>query len=72
MKNMGLHNQHILPNIFHNMVDNYLKLFPKFNGENEVYVDDHQSTFQYCIDIIVIEHEYLYLNIFVHSLEGDA
>ena len=35
-------------------------------------VDDHQSTFQYCINIIVTEHEYLYLNIFVHSLEGDA
>ena len=47
------------------MPKDYLKMLPKFDGENEITTEDHLAPFQGCKDNLAIEHEDVYLNIFV-------
>jgi hypothetical protein len=54
-----------LPRNLHNFPDNYLKLFPIFNGEDEVLTLEHLSTFYYFTNNQGLEHEYIYIRIFV-------
>lgn len=60
-----------LPRNLHNFPDNYLKLFPKFNGEDEVTTLEHLSIFDYFTDNQGLEHEDVYMKIFVQTFEGE-
>jgi hypothetical protein len=54
------------------MIETYMKLICKFNGDRNTSIEDHDFALQYCIDNLVIDHEDVYLRIYVQSLEGDA
>jgi hypothetical protein len=56
----------------HNFPDNYLKLLPRFNGEDEITTLEHLSTFDYFIDNQGLEHEDVYMRIFVQTFEGEV
>ena len=50
----------------------YLKYMPKFNGEGEVTNEEHLANFYGYADILNIEHEDVWMRVFVQSLEGDV
>jgi hypothetical protein len=54
------------------MPENYLKILPKFNGDNGVIAKDHIAAFQDCTDNFAIEHDGISISMFHHSFEGDA
>jgi hypothetical protein len=60
------------PRNLHNFPDNYLKLLPKFNGEDEITTLEHLSSFDYFIDNQGLEHEDMYMIIFVQTFEGEV
>ena len=35
------------PNNLHDMRDNYLKMFPKFDGGKDITIEEHMDKFQY-------------------------
>jgi len=55
----------ILPQNLHDMPNNYLKILPKFNGENETYAEDNIDAFQYCTNNLGVEYEDVYMCNFV-------
>jgi hypothetical protein len=55
-----------------NFPDNYLKLLPKFNGEDEITALEHLSTFDNFTDNLSLEHEDVYMRIFVQNFEGEV
>jgi hypothetical protein len=46
-----------LPANLRDMLVNYLKVHLKISGDNNDFVEDHMTTFQDCIDNLVVEHE---------------
>jgi len=54
------------------MLENYLNILPKFDGESEKSTKYHIAAFQECIDNLTIKHEYVYTNIFFQILERDT
>jgi len=53
-------------------LDNYLKLLLKFNGEDKITALEHRSSFDYFIDNEGLEHEDMYMIIFVQTFEGEV
>jgi hypothetical protein len=49
-----------------------LKLLPRFNGEDEITTLEHLSTFDYFTDNQGLEHEDVYMRIFVQTFEGEV
>ena len=52
-------------------IGDYLKHIPKFNGEGEVTTEDHLANLAYAGNLN-IEHEDVWMRVFVQSLEGDV
>jgi hypothetical protein len=61
-----------LPVNVHDLPENYLKLFPKYNGEPTLSVEEHLVTFQDFTDNLFVEHDDVFMRLFVQTLEGDV
>ena len=55
-----------------NFPDGYLKHLPIFNGEIGSSTEDHIAAFLNFADNMNIEHENIYMRLFVQSLEGNV
>jgi hypothetical protein len=60
-----------LPGNLHDFPDNYLKLLPIFNGEDETTTLEHLLAFHHFTDNQHLEHEDVYMRIFVQTFEGE-
>ena len=60
-----------LPPNLHPIPDNYLKLLPRYDAEKRIKADEHLDAFQNYMDDLNIQHEDVYLRLFVQSLEGE-
>ena len=54
------------------LAGDYLKYTPKFSGEGEVTSVEHLADFYTYADNLNIEHEDIWMIVFVQSLEGDC
>eukprot|EP01018_Ginkgo_biloba_P021852 Gb_40590 [translate_table: standard] len=61
-----------LPVNLNDMPNNYLKILPKFDGENNASVEDHMIHFQDFTDNLFIEYDDVYMRLFGQTLEGDV
>lgn len=61
-----------LPRILNPVPDHYLKLLPTYNVEKKRMDEDHLDVFQKFNDNFYIEHEDVYMRLFVQSLDGDV
>jgi hypothetical protein len=61
-----------LPQIFHDLSENYLKLISKYDGEKIISVEEHMLSFQYLTDNMFIENDDVFMRFFVQNLEGDV
>ena len=50
----------------------YQKYLPSFNGEGETTVEEHWEAFLSYADNQNIEAKYVWMRIFVHSLDGEV
>jgi hypothetical protein len=62
----------VFPTNIHDLPDNYLKMLPKFNGESENTLVEHLSFFDVFGVIFGLEHEYVYMRLFVQKFEGEV
>jgi hypothetical protein len=62
----------VLPANLHDLPDNYLKMLPKFNGESENTTVEHLSFFDEFADMFGLEHEDVYMRLFVQTFEGEV
>lgn len=51
--------------------NHYLKLLPIVNAERKRTVEDHLDAFKNVVDNFYIEHEDVYMRLFVQYLDGD-
>jgi hypothetical protein len=56
----------------HGFPDNYLKPLLRFNGEDETTTLEHLATFYYFTDNQGLEHEDVYMRIFIQTIEGEV
>jgi hypothetical protein len=61
-----------LPQNPHDLPENYLKLLPKYDGEKEITTEEHMDSFQDFTDNLFIEHDDVFMILFVQNLEGDV
>ena len=54
------------------MPQDYLKIMPRFNGENEIDAQKHLDTFCSFVENLNVEHLDVVLRLFVQSLDGEA
>ena len=54
------------------MPQDYLKIFPRFTGENEIDAQKHLETFCSFAEKFNVEHLDVVLRLFVQSLDGEA
>jgi hypothetical protein len=52
--------------------DGHLKKMPRFTGGGDITTEEHLESFYSFTDHHVIMHAYVWMRIFVHSLEGEA
>jgi len=50
----------------------YLNQFPRFTGEGDITIEEHLASFYSYANNYVIVNEYVWMRIFVHSLNGEA
>jgi hypothetical protein len=63
----------ILPQVLYAFPPNdYMKYFPRFNGEGEVTVEEHLNSFYSFADNFNVEHADVWMRLFVQSLDGEA
>jgi hypothetical protein len=60
----------VLPVRLHDLPENYIKNLPKFAGEGDLTPSEHINFFDQFIDILGLEHEDVYLRLFVQTFEG--
>ena len=60
-----------LPPHLHEAPDNYLKLLPRYDAERKIKADEHLDAFQNYMEDLNIQHEDIYMRLFVQSLEGE-
>ena len=60
-----------LPPYLHEILDNYLKLLPRYDSEKKIKADEHLDAFQNYMDDLNIQHEDVYMRLFVQYLEGE-
>ena len=53
------------PNNHHDMLQHYLNILPKFEGEYDVTIEDHIATFQEFTNDLIVEGEDAYNLLFV-------
>lgn len=58
--------------ILNPMLEHYLKLIPTYNAENKRTTKDHLDVFKNFVDYFYIEHEYVYMRIFVQYHDGSV
>ena len=58
-----------LPNLLNNFPNGYLKRLTRFNGETNLFVEHHFIAFLDFSDNMNIEHEDVYMRLFVQSLD---
>jgi hypothetical protein len=61
-----------LSTTLHPLFDRYLKLLPKFNGNFPKIFDACIIAFQDFIENLLVEHEDIFMWMFVHCLEGEG
>ena len=54
------------------ITDNYLELLPKYNGEKNITIEVHLTTFHDFTDNFLVEHEGIFKMLFVQTMEGDV
>jgi hypothetical protein len=59
-----------IPSHVHDLPENYLKLLPKYNGEPTLSVEEHLVSFQDFTDNLFMEHDNVFMRLFVQTLEG--
>jgi hypothetical protein len=60
-----------LPQHVHDLPENYLKLLPKYDGEKTHSTKEHIAAFQEFTENLFVEHDNVFMRIFVQTLEGD-
>ena len=60
----------VLPFPLHDLPENYIKNLPKFTGEGDLTVAEHINFFDQFTDILGLDHEDMYLRLFVQTFEG--
>jgi hypothetical protein len=50
----------------------YLKYMPKFTGEGDITAEEHLAAFYSYADNLNIENEYVWMRVFVQSLDGEV
>jgi len=60
----------VLPVTLHDLPENYIKNLPKFIGEGDLTATEHIKFFDQFVDILGLEHEYVYSRLFVQTFEG--
>jgi hypothetical protein len=62
-----------LPQVLYAFPPNdYMKYFPRFNGEGGVTVEEHLNSFYSFADNFNVEHADVWMRLFVQSLDGEA
>ena len=61
-----------LPQVLNDMPQDYLKILPTFDGENEIDAQKHIETFYSFAENLNVEHLDVVLRLFVQSLDGEA
>jgi hypothetical protein len=59
------------PNV-HDLPENYLKLFPKYDGEKAISAKEHMGAFQDFTHNLFMEHDDVFMRLFVQTLERDV
>jgi ribonuclease HI len=63
----------ILPQVMYAFPPNdYMKYFPRFNGEGGVTAEEHLNSFYSFADNFNVEHADVWMRLFVQSLDGEA
>ena len=62
----------ILPIVLNPLHNGYLNTLPNFIGNKHKVDDEHLPTFYDFTNTFLVEHEVVFLSIFVHYLEGDV
>ena len=52
--------------------NDYMKYFPRFNGEGEVTAEKHLNSFYNFADNFNVKHADVWMRLFVQSLDGEA
>jgi hypothetical protein len=58
--------------ILHDLPDNCMKSLPKFTGEGDFTTTKHIAFFDQFVDILGVEHEYVYIILLVQTFEGQV
>jgi hypothetical protein len=62
-----------LPQVLYAFPPNdYMKYFPRFNGEGGVTIEEHLNSFYSFADNFNVEHADVWMRLFVQSLDGEA
>jgi hypothetical protein len=61
-----------LPQITHDLPKNYMKYLPKFDGDKTRSAEEHMSAFHDFTDDQFVEHDDVFMRLFVQTLEGDV
>jgi hypothetical protein len=61
-----------LPQITHDLPENHMKYFPKFDGDKTRLAEEHMSAFQDFTDDHFVEHDDAFMRLFVQTLGGDV
>jgi hypothetical protein len=59
-----------LPLVLHDLSNNYMTILPKFMGEGDLTSTKNIPFFDQFVDILGIEHEDVYMILFVQTFEG--
>jgi hypothetical protein len=62
----------VLPVPVHDLLENYMKNLPKFIGEGDLTAAEHINFFYQFIDILGLEHEDVYSQLFVQTFDGQV
>jgi hypothetical protein len=62
----------VLPIPLHDLLKNYMKNLPKFTGEGDLTAAKHINFFDQFTDILGLEHEDVYSQLFVQTFEGQV
>ena len=61
-----------LPQVLNDMPQDYLKILPSFNGENEIEAQKNLEVFCSFAENFNVEHLDVFLRLFLQSLDGEA
>ena len=61
-----------LPQITHDLPENYMKYLPKFDGDKTRSAEEHIHAFHDFIDDQFVEHDDVFMRLFVQTFEGDV